>query len=59
MSLIERARAAARAKHEAPWAVGELPLMHVEVKALAKRDRRTWWKVQRAEGRRLLKGADS
>jgi hypothetical protein len=59
MSLIERARAAARAKHEPPWAEGELPRIGVQVKALAKRDRRDWWRLQKREGRRLLKRAES
>lgn len=59
MSLIQRAKAAARAKHEAPWADGELPRMRVQVKALAKRDRRVWWQLQKREGRRLLKQVTS
>jgi hypothetical protein len=55
MSLIERVKAAARAKHEPPWAEGELPRIGVQVKALAKRDRRDWWRLQKREGRKLLK----
>jgi hypothetical protein len=55
MNPLAWVRARRAAKHQCPWAEGELPRMGVEVKALAKRDRRAWWKGQRAEGRRLLK----
>jgi hypothetical protein len=48
-------RARRAEKHEDPWPSGLLVRMGVEVKALAKRDRRAWWNRQRAEGRRLLK----
>lgn len=59
MNPLARVRARRAAKHEPPWAEGELPRIGVQVKALAKRDRRVWWKVQRREGRRLMRQVES
>lgn len=55
MIPIDRLRAARAFKHVTPWAEGELVRLGAEAKALSKRDRRTWWRLQKREGRRLLK----